>query len=109
VQIPPLLEGILNVSEVRCEARFISAGVGAQGRLVLRGQKSNQLGEVVGLELIWCAAPKGNQSRLQEQLRGERRANYARDCHPGNPPTVGGLKTLCGQLSSLQEFRSRRE
>jgi hypothetical protein len=33
---------------------------------VLLGQKSNQLGEVVDLELIWRAAPKGNQGRLQE-------------------------------------------
>jgi hypothetical protein len=110
VQVPPFPKGILNVIEVRCEARFISAGVGAQGRLVLRGQKSNQLGEVVGLELLWCAAPERNQSGLQEQLRGERRANCARDCHPaGYPPTIAGLQSLCGQLSGLQEFLSRRE
>jgi hypothetical protein len=62
VQVPPFLEGIVNLIEVRCEARFISADVGAQGHLVLRGQKPNQLGEVVGLELVGCAAPERNQS-----------------------------------------------
>jgi hypothetical protein len=109
VQVPPFLEGILNVLEVRCENRFISAGEGTQGYLVLRGQKSNQPGEVVAPELLWCAAPERNQSRLQEQLRGQRHANCARDCHPGWPPAIAGLESLRGQLSGLQEFLSRRE